>query len=131
MKESVNIPVIGNGDIKCKEDALEMFEKTNVDGIMIGRAAVGEPWIFRDIISYLKGEKEKKVDNKEKLDVMLQHIELEIKQKGEIVGIKELRKHMCAYIKSFPNSASLRERINRIEKKDELIVCLTEYFKSM
>ena len=62
---------------------------------------------------------------------MIKHIELEVEQKGENVGIKELRKHMCAYIKNLPNSASLREKINRIEVKEELISCLTEYFKSI
>lgn len=131
VKEAVNIPVIGNGDIKCKEDALEMFKRTNVDGIMIGRSALGNPWIFRDIISYLKDEEIKDVSLEEKLDTMIKHIELEVGQKGEDVGIKELRKHMCAYIKNLPNSASLREKINRIEIKEELISCLTEYFRSI
>lgn len=131
VKKAVSIPVIGNGDIKSKEDATEIFKQTNVDGIMIGRAALGNPWIFRDIISYLKNEEVKEINLQEKLDTMIKHIELEVEQKGENVGIKELRKHMCAYIKNLPNSASLREKINRIAVKEELISCLTEYFKSI
>ncbi len=108
-----------------------MFKQTNVDGIMIGRASLGNPWIFREIISFLKGKEIKGVTNEEKLETMIKHIELEVEQKGEEVGIRELRKHMCAYIKNLPNSASLRQIVNQIEKKDELISCLTEYFKSI
>ena len=128
VKNAVNIPVIGNGDIKSKEDALNIFKQTGVDGIMIGRAAIGNPWIFEEIISYLKGEPVREISNKEKLDVILKHIKWEVEEKGEHVGIKELRKHMSAYIKNMPNATTMREKINKIETKNELETCLTEYF---
>ncbi len=128
VKESVSIPVIGNGDVKTKEDALKMFEQTNVDGIMIGRATIGNPWIFEEIISYLKGENIRKIDKKEKLDTILKHIELEVEEKGENVGIKELRKHMSAYIKNMPDATTIRQKINTINTKKELEECLKEYF---
>ena len=132
VKEAVNIPVIGNGDIKSKEDALKMFEYTHVDGIMIGRATLGNPWIFREVISYLEGkEKEEKVSNKEKLETIIKHIELEVKDKGENIGIKEMRKHICAYMKNLPDATTIREKTNKIETKKELIECLTEYFNSI
>lgn len=131
VKDAVKIPVIGNGDIKTKEDALEMFKQTGVDGIMIGRGALGNPWIFREIIQYLKGEKVTDVTNKEKLEIMLKHIDLEAKEKGENVAIKEMRKHISYYIKNLPNATTIRNEVNKIEKQDELVACLTEYFNKL
>lgn len=128
VKQAVSIPVIGNGDIKSKEDAIEMFKQTGVDGIMIGRASLGNPWIFKEIISYLKGEETKEISKEEKLQTILKHIEWEVEEKGEVVGIKELRKHMSAYIKNMPNATTLREKINKIETKKELEAYLKEYF---
>lgn len=105
-----------------------MFEQTGVDGIMIGRASMGSPWIFEEIISYLKGENIRQIDKKEKLDTILKHIELEVEEKGENVGIKELRKHMSAYIKNMPDATTIRQKINTIDTKKELEECLKEYF---
>lgn len=131
VKNSVSIPVIGNGDIKSKEDALEMFYKTGVDGIMIGRAAIGKPWLFEEIVSSLQGKEVRKITKEEKLKTIIKQIELEVEEKGENIGIKELRKHMSAYIKNMPDATTIREKINKIETKNELIECLIEYFKSL
>lgn len=134
VKKAVHIPVIGNGDIKTKEDAVRMIEQTGVDGIMIGRASMGNPWIFAEIIEYLQARdnqqeiKEKIIPKEEKLEIIKEHIALEIEDKGEIAGIRELRKHMAAYVKNMPNAAIIRSKINTIETKKELIACLTEYF---
>ncbi len=131
VKEAVNIPVIGNGDIKNKEDALRMFEQTNVDGIMIGRGAIGNPWIFEEIINYLQGNEQRKISNKERLDTIIEHINFAVQEKGENVAVKEMRKHLAYYIKNLKNASKLREKINKIDSKAELINCLNEYFETL
>ena len=131
VKNNVKIPVIGNGDVTSPEKAKEMLEYTGCDAVMIGRGALGNPWIFREIIQYLKGEKVTDVTNKEKLEIMLKHIDLEVKEKGENVAIKEMRKHLAYYIKNLKNASKLRERINKIDSRTELIDCLNEYFNQI
>ncbi len=131
VKENVKIPVIGNGDVVDGETAKKMFEYTGVDGIMIGRGSFGNPWVFRDIITYLKtGESIKEPTKEEKLAVIKKHIELAVEEKGEI-AVKELRKHIAWYTKSLKNSSEFRDSINKIETKEELINKIEAYFKSL
>ena len=131
VKESVSIPVIGNGDVVDEISAKEMFEKTGVDGIMIGRGTFGNPWIFREIKYYLEtGKMLEKPENNEKLEIIKEHINLAVEQKGEI-AIKELRKHIAWYVKGLKNSSEFRNNINKIETKEELEKALEEYFKSL
>lgn len=130
VKESVSIPVIGNGNIVDEKSALKMFEYTGVDGIMLGRAAIGNPWIFQKIIHFLKnGEKLPEISGKAKLETIIKHIELEVQEKGERVGIQELRKHMACYIRNIDDASKIRAKINTIDNKKELIEVLKEVFK--
>ncbi len=131
VKQNVSIPVIGNGDVKSPEDAIEMFQKTNVDGIMIGRASMGKPWIFKEIRDILLNKEPKVIEPKEKLELIKKHIELAVEQKGETIAIKEMRKHIAAYIKNMREASKLRDKVNTIETKQELIFVLTEYFKNI
>ena len=131
VKQSVNIPVIGNGDIVDEESALKMFEQTGVDGIMIGRGTFGNPWIFQKIIYFLStGKKLGEISKEKKLEIIEQHIDLAVKEKGEI-AIKELRKHIAWYTKNLKDSSEFRNSINKIETKEELLEKLEEYFKTL
>ena len=132
VKEAVNIPVIGNGDVRDVESAKRMFDYCNVDGIMIGRASLGNPWIFKNIIEGTDSEDFSYfVSKEERLKTMLEHIDLGIKEKGEYVGIREMRKHISGYTKKLPNSSEFREKMNRMEDKDELKSFITEYINSI
>lgn len=129
VKENVNIPVIGNGDVRSGKDAFEMFEKTNCDGIMISRASLGNPWIFEEVKDYLQNAPEKPTSSQEKMNIILEHIELETEEKGEDVGIKEMRKHIAFYLKGEPDASKLREKINHMETKEEVTNAIREYFE--
>ena len=131
VKDSVKIPVIGNGDIVDEEAAYHMFKETGVDGIMIGRGSFGNPWIFRNIKYFLEtGKKLSNPTKQEKIDIIKEHIELAVKEKGKI-AIKELRKHIAWYTKNLKNSSEFRNNINKIETKEVLLKTLDEYFEML
>lgn len=130
VKDAVNIPVIGNGDIKNEEDALEMFKRTGVDGIMVGRAALGNPWIFKQIEYYLKnGKKLEEISNLEKYEIIMEHFNLLLEEKGEYTATREIRKHIAWYIKGMKNASYMRDRINKVETKEDFENIVSEYFK--
>ena len=130
VKEALNIPVIGNGDIVDEETAKAMFEKTGVDGVMIGRAAIGNPWIFERVRYYLEtGKKLPEVSIEEKLKIIKEHFLLEIKEKGEYTGIREFRKHLAYYTKNLPNSSVFRSKINTLDNKENVLQELDNFFR--
>ena len=127
VKEAVSIPVIGNGDVVSGETALAMMKQTGCDGVMIGRAAQGNPWIFRELAEYGKtGVHLERPAKEMRKNAMLRHARLQIEFKGKYLGIREMRKHVAWYTKGMEGSAKLREAINRVESYDELEELLNE-----
>ena len=127
VKEAVSIPVIGNGDIRDGESAARMLRETGVDGFMIGRAARGNPWIFREIPEYIdNGYSAKRPEVSEIVEVMKRHAKLLIEVKGEYIAVREMRKHVGWYVAGMPNSASMRRRINEVVTEVELFKFLDD-----
>ena len=129
VKEAVKIPVIGNGDVDSPQKAKELLEQTGCDGIMVGRGARGNPWIFREIKAYLeKGELIPRPSKDEIKSMMLRHARMQIEYKGTYTGIREMRKHISWYTAGFPGSAKLRGAINLVETYEELEQLLEQRF---
>lgn len=128
VKANVSIPVIGNGDIFSAADAIRMVKETRCDGVMIARAAKGNPWIFREMKSYLENNVIiSKPTLEETVDMILRHARLSILYKGESVSMREMRKHITWYISGFPQSSRFKVRVNEINSYDELEIVLGEY----
>lgn len=121
VKEAVSIPVIGNGDITDGISARKMMELTGCDGVMVGRAARGNPWLFRQIIAYLRDETVlPSPDIAEVKEMLLRHAGLQLETKGEYTGIREMRKHFAWYTTGYPNSSRLRQNVNMVEDFETL-----------
>ena len=121
VKEAVSIPVIGNGDVTSGEMALQMRRETGCDGVMIGRGAQGNPWIFHELQEYERTGVVPPRPTPEKIkETMLRHAKLQIEFKGDFIGIREMRKHVAWYTKGMKGSAKLRDAINQVESYEEL-----------
>lgn len=128
VKDTVKIPVIGNGDIKNAGDALRMINQTGCDGVMIGRGARGNPFLFREVLSLLKtGAEASGPSVEEKMNVLMEQINMAVRLKGEYIGVREARKHIAWYIKNLKDSAAMRSKVCTIGNLDELMDELIRY----
>ena len=129
VKQAVSIPVIGNGDVVDGESARTLLQQTGCDGIIIGRACQGNPWIFREVKNFLEsGQICPRPTNREIVDTILRHARLQLQYKGEYIGIREMRKHVSWYSAGVPNSARFRAEINAMESMEELMNAVSAVF---
>ena len=129
VKDSVKIPVIGNGDVVDAYSAKALIEQTGCDGVMIGRAAQGNPWIFNEVVTYLEtGSIPPKPTPEQVKETVIRHAKLQLEYKGEYTGVREMRKHLSWYTAGYPNSARFRQMINAMESMDQLIASVEEIF---
>lgn len=132
IKAAVRIPVIGNGDIFSLADAQKMLVETGVDGIMVGRGADGNPWIFRELAAYYRGEDiPRSPSYDERLDLALEHLNMLVDYKGEATAVKEFRRHIGCYIKGFPGAAAQRARFYPITTRANFVEEVERYRAQM
>ncbi len=131
-KQAVTIPVIGNGDVRTHEDAVRMLAATGCDGVMMGRAAFGDPWVFRRVRAFHeRGEALPPPTAAERLALGLRHLRLMVARFGEAVAVREMRKHVAWYIKGLPRSARVREQVNHTRSTGELVTLLSGYLDEL
>ncbi len=132
VKEAVGIPVIGNGDVRSGVDAKRMIDETGCEGVMIGRAVQGNPWIFREAKAYLEaGVLPPHPALEERQAVMLRHMNDMVKLLGESIGVREMRKHLCWYTKGLHGGAEFRERVNHLVTVEDVTREIREYFAGL
>ncbi len=132
VKRSLDIPVVGSGDIRGPEDARNMLDVTGCDGVMIGRGVLGNPWIIRDVVGYLENKNIFSLpDLKEREYIINRHLDISVSFFGKKAGLKKFRKHLLWYTKGLKESSRFREIIVRIDEKELLIDMIHSYFESI
>lgn len=132
VKQRVSIPVIGNGDVDSPQAAEAMISQTKCDGVMIGQAAMGRPWLIGQVAAYLeKGILIPEPPLEEQFDIIKEHLALQVAYSGEERGIKEMRKHLAWYLKGLPGAARIRDKINHVTLLKDLRLVLEEFKKSI
>ena len=127
VKRSVSIPVFGNGDVRSGADAIRMMEQTGCNAVMVGRAAQGNPWLFREIAAALRGQTAPPPTPQERVDMAVRHFELEEQLFGEKLAVLQMRKHIAWYVHGMSGASRFRERVNQMNSAAEVIAALREY----
>nr|MDK2850555.1 tRNA-dihydrouridine synthase [Candidatus Cloacimonadota bacterium] len=128
LKEVISIPLIGNGDVDSPEKAQKMLKETNCDAIMIGRGALGRPWLFKQIKEFFEKGSYSPITKAQILEVALKHLDYALMTKDEYVVVREMRSQLCNYIKSMPGSKDLRAKINHAQSADEIREMIRDFF---
>lgn len=131
IKANISIPVVGNGDINFNTNIKKLLKDYKVDGLMVGRGAVGSPWIFEKLKADINGTLYQEPSLEDKFNIIINHIELACKFKGERIAVPELRKHLHGYLKGMRDSAKLKNLINSIKNKEDLVRILLTYKEEM
>lgn len=131
VKESVSIPVIGNGDVFEPGDALKLIKESKCDAISIGRGCLGNPWIFKRVLDVMAGREDTPPSNEEIIKMAIRHLNMTCELKGERIGVREMRKQLAWYLKGMKNSNEVKNKLNILEDKDSVIDLLLDYLDNL